>query len=750
MGSLSPQARTYVFCITLLGGGVLLAALLQLSGRSVDAHWFVLVGLTVFTSSITVKVPSVHATLSVSEAFVFASVILYGWHAGVVLASIDGLVISYWLQHRRPQPTYRILFNAASPALATAFAASVYALTGAPNVTDPSFRITELLLPLGAFAATYFLANTSLIATAIALEQNLAPFKLWKNNFLSLWLNFFSGASIAALLVSFGGRDGISALGAIWVVLPLLGISHFTYKSSMARIEDANKHLDQLNTLYLSTIETLAMAIDAKDQITHGHIRRVQTFAVALAKVTGITDPSQIRAIEAASLLHDMGKLAVPEYILNKPGPLTPAEFERMKLHASVGADILSAIDFPYPVVPIVRHHHENWDGSGYPAGLKGTDIPIGARILSVVDCFDALTSDRPYRPRLTDEEALQVIRDRRGTMYDPLIVDSFLSLYKRLKSASDDVSSNEQRPKMETSFPRLAAITASAGESRAMYRLIQRLAAQHSLEGALADVAEEIAALIPASTVAVYTPNATGSELESTHVIGSHSEELRGRRVRIGEKIIGWSASSGRSVLNADPIGELGELARTRSLKSCLTIPMSVDAHRIAVIVAFSTKENGFRSEDQRIVEAVVRHIAPIIHRLRPNGARTESTIGSSLELTPVAMLACRCAPPAGNANGEPVGMALTIVRRQLGPNALTQIISANDIFVGVPLQELDRIETTAEILRTTLIGAGLIDRAHHVAFAVTPRDGTTLEHLVYACKQRLSRIPEGHSRVH
>ena len=134
------------------------------------------------------------------------------------------------------------------------------------------------------------------------------------------------------------------------------------------------------------------MAIDAKDQVTHGHIRRVQTYAVGLAQHIGIKDDELIRAIEAAALLHDMGKLAIPEYILNKPGPLTPAEFERMKLHASIGADILSSINFPYPVVPIVRHHHENGDGSGYPSGLSGTSIPIGARILSVVDCYDALT----------------------------------------------------------------------------------------------------------------------------------------------------------------------------------------------------------------------------------------------------------------------------------------------------------------------------------------------------------------------
>src|SRR5207344_572725 len=211
----------------------------------------------------------------------------------------------------------------------------------------------------------------------------------------------------------------------------LLLVLYFTFKTTISRVEDADTHVEQLNRLYLSTIETLAMAIDAKDQVTHGHIRRVQAQATDLAREVGVRDEKLLKAIEAAALLHDMGKLAVPEYILNKPGRLTQAEFEKMKLHASVGADILSAIDFPYPVVPIVRHHHEYWDGKGYPDGLRGTDIPIGARILSVVDCFDALTSDRPYRPRLSDEEALNILLERRGSMYDPLIVDTFVRVHR-------------------------------------------------------------------------------------------------------------------------------------------------------------------------------------------------------------------------------------------------------------------------------------------------------------------------------
>ncbi len=196
---------------------------------------------------------------------------------------------------------------------------------------------------------------------------------MWRENFIWISLNYFCGASVAVLLVV-GTRE--IDLRFIGVIVPLLLVLYFTFKISMDRVEDANRHVEKVNRLYLSTIETLAMAIDAKDQVTHGHIRRVQKYAVGLAKALGVHDEALLKAVEAAALLHDMGKLAVPEYILNKPGRLTEAEFEKMKLHASVGADILSAIDFPYPVVPIVRHHHESWDGTGYPDGLRGRTSP--------------------------------------------------------------------------------------------------------------------------------------------------------------------------------------------------------------------------------------------------------------------------------------------------------------------------------------------------------------------------------------
>ena len=224
-----------------------------------------------------------------------------------------------------------------------------------------------------------------------------------------------------------------ASLAAAIVVLPLLVVLHLTLRSSFGRLDDASKHLQHLDRLYLSTVETLAMAIDAKDDVTHSHVRRVQAYALGLARALGVTDEPTLKGIEAAALLHDTGKLAVPEHILNKPGKLSEAEFEQMKRHVDVGADILSLVDFPYPVVPIVRCHHENWDGTGYPRGVAGPDIPIGARILSVVDCFDALTSDRPYRSALSTDAAFDILRARRGTMYEPLVVDTFIRVHLEL-----------------------------------------------------------------------------------------------------------------------------------------------------------------------------------------------------------------------------------------------------------------------------------------------------------------------------
>jgi putative nucleotidyltransferase with HDIG domain len=411
------------------------------------------------------------------------------------------------------------------------------------------------------------------------------------------------------------------------LLLPLLLVFHYSHRSSFGRLEDAKGHLDQLNTLYLSTIETLATAIDAKDEVTHGHIRRVQLAAVALAKELGVKDEPTIRAIEAAALLHDTGKIAVPEHILNKPGKLTPAEFEKMKLHAPIGAEILSAIEFPYPVVPIVRHHHESWDGTGYPDRISGTDIPIGARILSVVDCFDALTSDRPYRKRMTDEDALRILQERRGTMYDPLVVDVFSAAYKRIMPVEETVAHPATRA---VGAARAAAIAAETtepdGGTATDTPMVNEVLAVSSLARAVSGTASisDVGALswmtlrnvVPATSMALFVEDEHQDLLTVGYAAGAHAGMLRQLKKTRGGGIAGWVAANRRGVLNADPALDLGSAASSLDppLRSSLTVPLAHEGHMIGVLSCYSSSSQGFTEDHQRLLELLAASLASAV----------------------------------------------------------------------------------------------------------------------------------------
>jgi len=158
---------------------------------------------------------------------------------------------------------------------------------------------------------------------------------------------------------------------------------------------------------------------------------------MALARQAGITDVQILDAIETAALFHDVGKLAIPDRLLDKPGRLTPDEYEQVKLHSVIGADILSAVPFAGPLAQLVRHHHEYWDGTGYPDCRRGDEIPVGARVLAIADCYDALTSDRPYRRALAHNSAIAMIHERRGSMFDPEMTDAFMQIVWRMRPAS-------------------------------------------------------------------------------------------------------------------------------------------------------------------------------------------------------------------------------------------------------------------------------------------------------------------------
>ena len=293
-----------------------------------------------------------------------------------------------------------------------------------------------------------------------------------------------------------------------------------------------------------------------------------------------------------------------------------------MKLHASVGADILSAIEFPYPVVPIVRHHHENWDGSGYPAGLKGTDIPIGARILSVVDCFDALTSDRPYRPRLSDDEALKILAERRGKMYDPLIVDAFTAVYSEIAPEAEatklsrDVFGGLNASTTSGAAPRspgLDNIAAGADEMLTLYELARALAAHAGVAETGDVLANHLRRLVPFTQSILFLYDSSSDELEAKHALGQASSVVRGLRIPVGQRLSGWVAANRQTIVNSDPILDLGDIVRswTPRLRSCLSTAIVCDSELIGVLSLYSEKSDAFNEDHRRVIEVVARQVS-------------------------------------------------------------------------------------------------------------------------------------------
>jgi putative nucleotidyltransferase with HDIG domain len=380
-----------------------------------------------------------------------------------------------------------------------------------------------------------------------------------------------------------------------------------------------------MDRLYLSTVETLAMAIDAKDDVTHSHVRRVQAYAVGLAEALDITDELTLKAIEAAALLHDTGKLAVPEHILNKPGKLTAAEFERMKLHVDVGADILSLVEFPYPVVPIVRCHHESWNGSGYPRGVSGEAIPIGARILSVVDCFDALTSDRPYRTRMSDADAIQILRDRSGNMYDPRVVDTFIRVYRDISLGSADAPAHREVLQRITqtradSGPSEAVVEPATGATTGLLAFVS-LSRVASGEGGVADVlalgSRLLGDIVPGATGAWYLPNAAHDQLAVADAFGPAAALLRTATVGIGECLTGWVAANRQPIVNSDAALDLG--VRTHAvvpaLQSCMSIPLVAGDAVVAVLTLYTSDADAFSEDRGRLIQMIAPHLAVAIH---------------------------------------------------------------------------------------------------------------------------------------
>ena len=742
---LSQSGKLYVSTVILGGSFAVVVSLYDICTSQIRYQWFVLAALTVISGSATVKLPSIPASLSVSETFVFTSVLLFGPSAGTITVALDGFIISLWLNRQRKE-SHRVLFNIAAPALSVWISAHVFfILAGAGPLYDRQVNLPDLLAPLFVFTLLYFLLNSWLVAVAVAFETTQPTSIVWRTNFVWLSLNFICGASVAALLTVYPRRSDLAYLGAI---VPLLLVLYLTYRTSMARVEDAHRHLDEISEMYLSTIETLAMAVDAKDQVTHGHIRRVQAYAVGLARSLRISDPGLVRAIEAASLLHDMGKLAVPEHILNKPGKLTRAEFARMKQHANIGADILSSIQFPYPVIPIVRHHHENWDGTGYPDGLAESKIPIGARILAIVDCFDALTSDRPYRPRLTDADAMQILVSRRGTMYDPLIVDLFIRVYSDIAPSEDEtrrqvdnalvalttsIAQNiDSRP---DSLSSTALSSHAACEITHITKLVGRLCQirHFTTEVALSICLERLANYLNSDLLVYYRYDKTTDALKAMFCRGVvQLPQLANWEAALGQGLAGWIGSTRQPMAQSSAVLDFHDLPLPplRQLRSAVGVPAALDGELHGVLCCYSKDEeiaDNCRPYFMELVAGQLMSLARVCESI--DDCDTTDAATGSARLDRLAVIVIR--EPAAQTEPFPLKTIETLRADQV----IVPIGASEYLFMVFDSD----IEASQQIFSRLCLDLGKWDTGVTLGLAVAPWDGTNVCDLARQARLRM-----------
>jgi len=568
--------RVFIAVVVSTGAAIILHAARSLDASLLNVYVLALAALTIAGGRFAIKVPGRSATVSVSEVFVFASILLCGAPLPVLTIALDGLWSSLTHRNRR---WYRALFNVAEPSISTWAAAAVfYWVAGVAPGATLSTSMPVLLPATAAMAAVFLGLNSGLSAIAVALESSASAYQVWRTHALYLAVNYHAAASLAAMTVTSGSGINFSVVG---LVAPLLVLSYVAYRESSRRIDEAQHHIADVEHLYRASVEMLAIAVDAKDQVTHGHIRRVQRHTMAVARALGVSDVPELKAIEAGALLHDIGKLAVPDYVLNKPGALTRAEFENMKKHASMGARILTAVDFPYPIVPIVRHHHEQWNGRGYPDGLVGAEIPLGARILSVVDCFDALTSDRPYRQRMTDDEAVQVLRSRTATFYDPAVVEQFIELIPQLRRADSASHPDEGRAGVITGL--------SHGADRAAHHADQlMLRTSRTVPAAARELIDEHVGQLGGAVACLFAFDDTQERLIVAHATSRLDSEAARVQIPVGSGVSGWVAVNRSVIQAADPALDIGPLAQRLGVTSCVSVPVFAKLEMFGVLTMY------------------------------------------------------------------------------------------------------------------------------------------------------------------
>jgi diguanylate cyclase (GGDEF)-like protein/putative nucleotidyltransferase with HDIG domain len=546
--------------------------------------------------------------------------------------------------------------------ISTFVAASLYSLlvdlfAGHSEIaTDRGLSLNVLLVPLFTLAALQYALSTA--ATAWFLSIDAGKIKLIPSKESIVWTltTQLAGAASAVLFYSAVRTTGVS-YGLLGLLITAL--VHLLYRFNERQLEDVKRaeaerrrHIEEMASIHMNTIESLAIAIDAKDQTTHGHVRRTQIYGTQMGTLFDVT-PQEVQALFAGALLHDIGKLAVPEYILNKPGKLTEAEFAKMKIHPTVGGDILKRVNFPYPVEDIVRYHHEKWDGSGYPKGLRGKAIPLVARIISVVDFYDATRCDRPYRTGMKREDSLALLRSMTGSAFDPHVVEKFIEHveeFDRLIDAADiqeQVTSethridDENKTKPDAGLASdtmgtpdddsgLRSISDAQLEVFALHEIAQTIGSSLNLSETVTLVANKLRAIVPFDSCIIFVVDERSGKAVAAHAAGEDAELFGRRRMNVGDGITGWVIANGRSMCNASPELDLVGVSEdvVKQYRGVLVSPLLREDGAFGAITLYSKSRTSYTTEHVRLLESVCQHASSALN----NALTSEKTKESAL----------------------------------------------------------------------------------------------------------------------
>ncbi|HEX7958594.1 MAG TPA: diguanylate cyclase [Terriglobales bacterium] len=645
MKKMNLKAKAYIAAIAMLGAFTLFYG---------GVHWqsqdlirlLCYVAIAVTASSLKVSLPGITGTMSVNFLFILLGIAELSLSETLAVGCSAILVQCIWNARMRPL-WLQISFNVSSVAIAI-----FLSYLPAHYIASHLFH-NSLALLLVTAACIYFLANTLPVAGVICLTEGKSFRRIWKECYFWSFPYYLVGAAIAGLVSTVNRSVGWQTS---LLILPVIYWIFRSYRLYLGRLEDEKRHVEDMASLHLRTIEALALAIEAKDHNTHDHLQRVRIYAIEIAKELKVGE-EEVEALRAAALLHDIGKLAVPEHIISKPGKLTPEEFEKMKIHPLVGAEILERVKFPYPVVPIVRAHHEKWDGTGYPYGLAGEQIPIGARILSAVDCLDALASDRQYRRALPLDQAMARVASDAGRAFDPKVIEILQRRYVELEGIARAQSQDHSQRlstavRVEkgaapaegfeassqndiTSIDFLSSIAAARQEAQMLFELSQTLGNSLSLDETLSVLSVRLKRLVPYESLAIYIRKE--KHLVPEFVTGENFRLFSTLQIPIGEGLSGWVAANRMPIVNGNPSVEPGYENHDEKfslLRSALAVPLEGLNGVMGVLALYRAEKDAFNKDHLRVLLAISSKLALSVenalkYQLAENSATTDYLTG-------------------------------------------------------------------------------------------------------------------------